>query len=350
MADSGVKAAGDITGSMATATESTAGLQTAVDGVAEGQSPGGFRGLIARLKESMGAFTQFATTGTQSAAAVAGVVDTTLTPSLMKTTNELKMTPWDMWKTMGTVAAADTGAAVSTQLVPTIEETTEQLNATPWGEMAARASDAANKVGGVVNGVVGASILQTTDKIRATPWMEYAQRGIGAGTVSANAIKNVQSAIDSAAGELASSDWSGWADELASAAREAQEAVDAVSLGSSPGGLKEIPLKIAEARKAFAAFEEMGVGSAEEVKKSVDALSGAQATIGMAGGTATAASVAQTPLAGAASGGGETFHISIQALDASGVDQITESKLIPAIVRVLRKGGRGVSDVQGVLR
>jgi len=202
----------------------------------------------------------------------------------------------------------------------------------------------ANTVAGSMTGTVGGAVKATSDQIKATPWQEYATKGVAAGNITSSAVNKTANAVDAVGNQLENTDWSGWADELVSAANAAQEAVDGVSLGHSPGGLKEIPLKIKDAMAAFKDFEHIGVGSAEEVQKSVDALSSAHANIGIAGDAAGGAATA------GGGGGGETFHITIQALDSAGVDGLTETKLIPAIVKALRKGGRNLSDVQGVIQ
>jgi hypothetical protein len=55
--------------------------------------------------------------------------------------------------------------------------------------------------------------------------------------------------------QLENTDWSGWGEEFSAAAREAQEEIDAVSFGHSPGGLKEIPLQLA---KSMTSLREWG--------------------------------------------------------------------------------------------
>jgi hypothetical protein len=204
---------------------------------------------------------------------------------------------------------------------------------------------ASSTIKGAVDGV-NVSVDQTSTKLKdGSSWTAYARAGVLAGTTAQKAVQGVTSAIGSVQSQLSSTDWDGWSQEAVDAAQAAEDAINGVSMGHSPGGIKEIPLKLAEARAAFREFQKSGVLSAERVQAAIDAMSGASM------GAANFAAPGLTSAAASASGGDNySFDISLSALDMNGAGQLIENTLLPGIVNVLRKGGRNKTDMQGVLR
>lgn len=70
--------------------------------------------------------------------------------------------------------------------------------------------------------------------------------------------------------------WQVWRDAGVEAAEDVSYAVDAVSLGHSPGGIKEIPIKLREAIDAAHLFKRQAVADFEATEAAVNALSGEQ--------------------------------------------------------------------------
>jgi TP901 family phage tail tape measure protein len=66
--------------------------------------------------------------------------------------------------------------------------------------------------------------------------------------------------------------WDRWADHAKAKAREVQDEVDAVSLGHSPGGLKEIPLQLARGEASMQSFRSTAVKEMRTVESAVNAL------------------------------------------------------------------------------
>lgn len=100
-----------------------------------------------------------------------------------------------------------------------------------------------------------------------------AKSATDAAKTSAAAMGTVDKSAAGVQTSLANTDWSGWSEAAVNAAKDAQAAVDGVTFGTSPGGIKEIPIKLKEAIRAFQQFEAMAVDSATSVKDAVDAVS-----------------------------------------------------------------------------
>lgn len=87
----------------------------------------------------------------------------------------------------------------------------------------------------------------------------------GVSTAAANAGRSVQST---------SSYFTSWRDNAVNAAREVQEAVDQVSYGSSPGGIKEWIPMLTASKQAFSDLADSGSGDLKRLKNEVDGMSG----------------------------------------------------------------------------
>lgn len=68
--------------------------------------------------------------------------------------------------------------------------------------------------------------------------------------------------------------WDRWRKHAADAAREVGGEVDAVSFGSSPGGLKEIPLMLAKATRAMTEFKQSTMHNLLDVERGVNKVGG----------------------------------------------------------------------------
>jgi len=45
-----------------------------------------------------------------------------------------------------------------------------------------------------------------------------------------------------------------------------------------------------------------------------------------------------------------SLNVAIHTIDTQGMEEAVEKKMLPAITKILRKGGRNLSDIQGVLQ
>ena len=93
-------------------------------------------------------------------------------------------------------------------------------------------------------------------------------------------------------------EWGDWSRRVKDHILEVREEVDGVSLGSSPGGLKEIPLKLMDSARAVAIFSRAALTEFGKVRRTVD-------EIGMIGmGDLAGMEVGRPVLPGGAVGGG----------------------------------------------
>ena len=172
-----------------------------------------------------------------------------------------------------------------------------------------------------------------------------ADAGVDAGKKVGKAFDGTAHAVTGVGTALDKTDWAGWSQEAVDAARDAQAAVDAVSLGQSPGGIKEIPLRLDQAMRAFKAWEQQGVTSAQHVKRAVDAeYGGMQARVGMVHATTAAQEAAHW----APEEGGHTFNFSISAIDGADVQRVVEGKILPAMVKAMKRG-YSLSEMRDVI-
>jgi hypothetical protein len=232
--------------------------------------------------------------------------------------------------------------------------------------MAESGVDSANKVTKSLKTDVGGAIVDTTAKLNAVPFSTFAAKGVVAGKITEGAIGTVTHEIGEVAEGLEDVDWDAWAAKAVDAAKTVEDAINGVSVGHSPGGIKEIPIKLHEAMVAFKEWEKVGVNSAEAVEDSINAIGESQAAVVSMNGAASGikdqeAMVARAQMASNANlirtlmdgqGSSEQFsvNVDINAFDTQSMEQAVESRVIPAIVKSLRKGGRGLHDIQGVLR
>jgi hypothetical protein len=138
-------------------------------------------------------------------------------------------------------------------------------------------------------------------------WQAAAKAGVTAMATTKGATDNVNGAVKGVQGSLDSTDWQGWANDAVNAAQTAESAIDSVSFGSSPGGIKEIPIQLDKAVRAFSQFEYAGVAAAESVQESIDAMHAGET--GMAIAAAGGVGIAAGARGGA---GGVTLNITIE--------------------------------------
>ena len=106
--------------------------------------------------------------------------------------------------------------------------------------------DAAVDTAGTINKAIGkdatGSVMDMEKHVKQVPFDEMA-------TAAGKAAKDVQTnmgattkAVGGVQDQLNRTDWSGWAKKGVDAAYQAKDAVDALSYGESPGGIKDVPI------------------------------------------------------------------------------------------------------------
>lgn len=94
-------------------------------------------------------------------------------------------------------------------------------------------------------------------------------KAIDATTKAASGLKGTFAGLE---GQLADGDFTSWAGDLEAAAKDAQYAVDGVSMGHSPGGIKDIPIWLAKSQRAASIWEQQFVDAMQQAQLAVDAV------------------------------------------------------------------------------
>ena len=116
----------------------------------------------------------------------------------------------------------------------------------------------------------------------AVDWASFKAIGVDAGLGAGGALTTTSQAALEVDHQLGAVDWAGFAAAAVDASVLALDAVNAVSFGSSPGGIKEIPIQLALARLASDDFERDLVGDFGRVRFAVDGVSDGLGLAGIA--------------------------------------------------------------------
>ena len=218
--------------------------------------------------------------------------------------------------------------------------------------------ETATKVGGALNESVNGALEDGNQKIKDANWAGYASKAAAAGSVSKGAVDKVTGAVKGVDKQLDGTDWDGWAREAEAAAKVAEDAVNGVSMGHSPGGIKEIPLKLFEAMRAFKQWERQGVISAEAVERAVYGVGDTAGSVGQMNAAIEHGEVQvkyasdrkQEGLADIVRAIGEQLeeaattekpvNVAITTIDSMSMEQAVESKILPAIEKAIRNNRR----------
>ena len=157
--------------------------------------------------------------------------------------------------------------------------------------------------------------------------------GILAGRKVATAFDGTAKAVVGVGTALDGTDWAGWSQEAVDAARDAEAAVDGVTFGTSPGGLKEIPIMLQKATTAAQAFGDAWQSEMRAAQLSVDGGIGAYAGMQTAATAAAGAGHVGTPGRPRLH---STFHIN--ALDTNDMQRAVEQRVLPAMIKALKRG------------
>jgi hypothetical protein len=181
-------------------------------------------------------------------------------------------------------------------------------------------------------------------------WRRWAAEAARAAQIASGSIDGaVSGALDDVSAQLESTDWSGWARDAAEAAEAAKDAVDTVSFGSSPGGIKEIPLQLALARQAATEFSRHMVAQMTSAKIAATSLAGAAwspTSVSFSGAQASRyAAAANAPSVVIQAG---AFPISTWS--AGSEVEMIKKKLTPAVLRAIQDGGSNYAAYQSLNR
>jgi hypothetical protein len=158
-----------------------------------------------------------------------------------------------------------------------------------WRQMGRAAGDNIDAATGKTRGTLHPAIDDTSAKLQGTPWETYAGRAQSAASTAAGSVSSVGGAAQTAANQVANSTgaFQTWADNAANYAARVRAEIDGISFGSSPGGIKEIALKLREATEATRDWHTDTVMRARAVRDVVD-----QISAGRVGGGLTVANAA----------------------------------------------------------
>lgn len=181
----------------------------------------------------------------------------------------------------------------------------------------------------------------------ARTWQDWRRNAEGATDKTTDGVVDVkEDGMDVLSGAISGQEayWRNWRDIAVSAANDVAAAVNAISFGHSPGGIKEIPLKFAEATHAAERFASLTVGHLDNVYRRLP-----NGTYSFGLNDVTSAAAAQVQQQASADGGSihATFHIS--TIDADGFEEVVNSKVYPKLIKLLRRGGRPLTDLQRII-
>jgi hypothetical protein len=129
-----------------------------------------------------------------------------------------------------------------------------------------------------------------------------------------------------------------------------KEGVDAVSFGESPGGLVEWARLLVSAQSAFSKTKDVAVSEMSSIKRVVD-------QVGVTGGIAAGdknsfgEKLANARHRNAPEVSGDTYHLDIEVMDATGLQHAVETKILPMMIGAVGRNRRQVkTDLQQALK
>ena len=226
-----------------------------------------------------------------------------------------------------------------------------------WKTAQEAATGSAKTVADDIDKSINRTIEEQEKKLQQNAWDEYARDANRAALAAKKSIEKIGGELEDVDAALDGTDWNGWAREGIDAAGRVEGAVTGVAEGHSPGGIKDIPIRLAQAERAFKVWERTGVTSATQVQDAIDAMRGRDlgvAGIRTAGIPTQVASgdfvreVTRGDDGGVAGRENVNLTFNITSMDPAGVELVTERKILPAMVKILRRG-RNLADMQTVL-
>jgi hypothetical protein len=205
-----------------------------------------------------------------------------VTPAVEATDSALHDTNWTGYTTAATIAATAVTGQFTEVVTPAVEATDAALTATDFTGYAQNAADTAAAVAGTFTDTVQPAVEDTDEALMdKAAYDNYAAQAKAAGIDAASYISKVTDAANTVQSKLQATQWQQWAAAAMDAARQAKDAVNTVSFGSSPGGIKEIPLQLAKASAAAREFRKTLEG---EMGPAYDAVNMVGSGIGLGGG------------------------------------------------------------------
>jgi uncharacterized protein YukE len=207
------------------------------------------------------------------------------------------------------MSAQDRMAEATNRVAGAVEFMAQKMGYIPPAvdAMAGSMQNAAGRMQGDL-GNTGNMIDNVGARARATPWEDWAARGNSAGAQARGAVYSVAPAFDTVSGQLDHSEnaFEAWRRKAEDAANRVGDAVDRVSFGSSPGGLKEWVPMISKATNAFGDLKGHGIQSLRDMKRDIDSFSfGTLPALNSGGG-----------MGGGFAAGGGAINVSVDARGA----------------------------------
>lgn len=189
-------------------------------------------------------------------------------------------------------------------------------------------------------------------------WKKMQDAAVEANKKSAGATEDTEKALDDVDKALLDNKrkWDDWAKNAENAAEGVQDAVDGVTYGSSPGGLKEWEPMLRKSRRAMTEFTrdgKRGMSELQDILRNTSSFSGSfgkmneEDSIEKYGLRPDFGRIVRPEVEPNREDFNLTFNIT--SMDPSGVELVTERKILPAMIKILRRG-RQLGDLQTILK
>lgn len=188
----------------------------------------------------------------------------------------LKIADTTAWRTFAYSAATTSDEAansVQSKISAGMTQTERRLSDTAgWDRFLLNAITASGAVVKEIEGEVYVTVDGVTKKLKDTDWRNWGINGYSYAEMARVGLSNVSGAAYNVQSGLNSVNWGGFAAAAQSAAATAQAAINKVSFGSSPGGIKEIPIQLGLAIEATNEFARLFSMQMRDAKQTVDQL------------------------------------------------------------------------------
>jgi hypothetical protein len=181
---------------------------------------------------------------------------------------------------------------------------------------------------------------------------------------TSDGIKDVGTSVDTLTVKLDQSKeaFKSWALMAVEAAKYVKTSIDTVSFGSSPGGIKEIPIQLAKANEAAKEFENIFTNSMGQATAAiptsgpmVSAMPMAMGapvvtTAGVPPGVPSAVGTVPEAIEAAVPEGAITLNFNVTTINADGLKQAVERDIVPILIDTVRGNRRqSRSDMRSAL-
>ncbi len=239
-----------------------------VNAVSYGHSPGGLKDIGMWLERIISALSGFAEAFTSEMGASKDSVDEVSdgAQAMAKVIGEKIPAAFTKLAKKSEDSVDDMSEVVSDAVEGPLTDVTEQLEATGWESWVERALAGVKKITDAIIQLIE-RLIDTDTELTDMHWEGWSEKALTATVTVTGHVQELDDVLREMAQMLAENDWTSWAGQIVDAAGQAQAAVEAVSFGNSPGGIKEIPLQFAESIRAANEFSNRVGASMDEAKR-----------------------------------------------------------------------------------